>query len=696
MEPAHRPRVGEASPVLRALDSLHRYLKQSTTVYMVLVASLVGLLGGYAAVALRMMIRYGQQWIWGTPEPPSEHWSLLAWVQDLPWYWLVLAPTFGGFVVGLLVRYGAREARGHGVPEVMAAVATQGGRIRPRVAAVKATASSLCIASGGSVGREGPIVQIGAALGSSVAQVLGLGPRRMRTLVGCGAAAGIAAAFNAPVAGALFAVEIILGDFGVPQFSPIVISSVVATVVSRHFLGDFPAFEIPAYSMHHPAELLAYGVLGVLAAFTAILFTRTLHLTETMVERIRLWDPVKTALGGLAVGLLALAAPQVLGVGYEAMNGALEGRLGLAVLLGLLLAKLLAVSVTLGSGGSGGIFAPSLFLGAMLGGAVGAAMQYVMPGAAPPGAYALVGMGAVVAAATHAPITAIMILFELTSDYKIILPLMISCIVGTLIMIRVNRDSIYTIKLKERGIDVRHGQDVNLLRSIPVTEVLRSDTVRVREGELLGPLLGRILHDGETLLPVVDDDGKYLGSIGLPELRPFIEEEDQVVWNLLTAGDMANTELPTLPADARLDEVLDALDKGYRDELPVVADDGRFLGVVHLGDVLDRYRRELLKTRLAEELASSLPVTSRDHARHEVGDYVMAEVEVPPSLVGVSIGQAALRRRYGVNALLVRRHDPTRGLLDPVEASADDVLHAGDHLVVFGRAQAVDRLLSLV
>ncbi len=682
-------------PTLRPLAALNRYLKQSTTVYMVLVASLVGLLGGYSAVLLRMMIQQRQKAIWSTPELPSEHWSLLTWIQDLPWYWLVLAPTVGGFVVGLIVHYGAREARGHGVPEVMGAVATQGGRIRPRVAGIKALASSLCIASGGSVGREGPIVQIGSAIGSSVAQVLGLGPRRMRTLVGCGAAAGIAAAFNAPVAGALFAVEVILGDFGVPQFSPIVISSVVATVVSRHFLGDFPAFEIPAYSMHHPTEMVGYAVLGVLAAFTAILFTRTLHVTESVVDRMPLWDPLKTAGGGLLVGVLALLVPEVLGVGYEAMNEALDGHVGLLMLLLLMLAKLFAVCLTLGTGGSGGIFAPSLFLGAMLGGAVGVAMQYVMPDCAPPGAFALVGMGAVVAAATHAPITAIMILFELTADYKIILPLMISCILATLIMMRINRESIYTIKLSERGIEVRRGQDINLLRSIPVTEVAREDAICVLPNERLEPLLKRIFREGASLLPVVDENRKYLGTIGLPELRPFLDEEG-MVRQLLTAGDMASTNLPSIPADATLDFVLESLDKGYRDEMPVAHLDGTFLGVVHLADVLDRYRRELFKTQMANELAGSLPVGDGEQKRHRVGGFVMAEVEAPPSLVGLTIAGAAFRQRYGVNVLLIRRLDPVKGLQEPQAVAPGDLLSAGDRLVVFGPESAVDRLQSLM
>jgi len=681
--------------ILRPFAALNRYLKQSTTVYMVLVASLVGLLGGYSAVLLRMMIQYGQKLIWSTPELPSEHWSLLAWMETLPWYWLVLAPTVGGFFVGLIVHYGASEARGHGVPEVMAAVATKGGKIRPRVAGVKALASSLCIASGGSVGREGPIVQIGSAIGSSVAQALGLGPRRMRTLVGCGAAAGIAAAFNAPIAGAMFAVEVILGDFGVPQFSPIVISSVVATVVARHFLGDFPAFEIPTYSMHSPVELLGYAVLGVLAAFTAILFTRTLHATEGFSERTPIWQPLKTAIGGLLVGLLALAVPQVLGVGYEAMNDALDGHMGLFMLFILLLAKLVAVCLTLGTGGSGGIFAPSLFLGAMLGGAVGVGMQMIMPGSAPPGAYALVGMGAVVAAGTHAPITAIMILFELTADYKIILPLMISCILATLIVMRLSRESIYTIKLSERGIQVRRGQDINLLSSIPVTEVTRESSSMVLPNERLEPLLRRIFNQGESLLAVADRDGQYLGTIGLKELRPFLEEEG-MVRQLLTAQDIANAEIPGIQANATLDAVLEDLDKGYRDEMPVVSSDGKLVGVVHLADVLERYRRELFKTQMAGELAGSLSLADTGRHRHKVGNFVMAEIESPAFMAGLTISGAAFRQRYGVNVLLLRRLSADGQLQEPQTVNPDDVLNPGDFLVVFGPEKDVDRLHTLV
>ena len=672
-------------------QKLNAYLKQSTNVYMVLVAIFIGLVGGYGAVGFRLLIVQLQLWIWRPQGPISDSGGLLEWVRELPWWWVVAAPALGGLAVGWIVDTFAKEARGHGVPEVMEAVALRHGRIRPRVVAAKTIASGICIASGGSVGREGPIVQIGSAIGSTVGQFLKVSPRRLRTLVGCGAAAGIAATFNAPVAGALFAVEVILGDFGVPQFSPIVIASVVATVVSRQHLGDLPAFEIPHYSMEHPGELAAYAVLGLLAGLLAILFTRSLHTSEELFERLPLPAPLKAMAGGAAVGAIALLAPQVLGVGYEAMNQALTQAPGAWLLVGLLFAKVLAVSLTIGSGGSGGVFAPSLFLGASLGGAVGAVVQVWFPGAAPPGAYALVGMGAVVAAATHAPITAIMILFELTTDYKIILPLMISCIIGTLVMTRLHGDSIYTIKLRRRGVNIRDGQDVDLLRRIPVREVMRAEMATAAPQDPLLPLLQRLYHGQENCVYVVDAEGRLTGVIALNQMRSVLEDIG-LVQNLLLAEDVALAEWPSAKAGDTLDLVLRRLDQGYRDELPVV-DHKRLVGVVHVSDVLDRYRSEVFKHQMAETLASSIPGGGGEEVvSRRVGDFLMAEVDAPVALLGRTLVEADFRARHGVNVLLVKPHAPPGSSPAPRAPEAGYRFQDGDRLVVFGPARAVTAL----
>ena len=332
-------------PVLRYIRRIHDGFRQTEQIYMVLVAVVIGLLGGLCAVGFREFIQIVNRIAWH--EGPYS----LGHIAGLPWWWKVLAPAVGGLIVGFIIYFFAREAKGHGVPEVMEAVALRGGRIRPRVVIAKLLASGISIGSGGSVGREGPIVQIGSALGSTIGQWLKVDERRLRTLVGCGAAAGIAGTFNAPVAGALFAVEIILGDFGVAQFSPIVISSVAATVVSQHFLGDFPAFEVPAYSLVHASELFAYAALGILAALVALAFIRVLYGMEDVFDRIRVFSPAKTLVGGALIGFIGIGLPHVFGVGYEAINEALNGNLMWQFMLLLVVAKIIAVAITIGSGG---------------------------------------------------------------------------------------------------------------------------------------------------------------------------------------------------------------------------------------------------------------------------------------------------------------------------------------------------------
>jgi CIC family chloride channel protein len=458
---------------------------------MLVLAALIGLMGGYGSVLFRELIRLVQRVSWG-------EWSYgLDLVREHPWWWIALAPAVGGLLVGPLTERFAREARGHGVPEVMEAVALKSGFIRPRLTAVKALASAITIGTGGSVGREGPIVQIGAAAASTVGQLARVSGRQLRTLVGCGAAAAVAGTFNAPVAGALFAVEIILGDFAVSEFSPIVISSVLATVVSRHYLGDFPAFPVPPHELVSGWELGAYAVLGLVAAAVSLLFITLLYGLEDRFDRSRVPAWLRPALGGLVIGTVGIVFPEILGVGYEATTEALTGQLALATVAILILVKMAATGITLASGGSGGVFAPSLFLGAMTGALVGGLANHLFPElTGTQGAYALVGMGAVVAGTTQAPITAILIIFELTSDYKLILPLMASVIIATVVTTRVRRTSIYTEKLRRRGIDLFRGHELNLLRGIRTSEVMEPEPVTTREDRPLAELLERLLRDG--------------------------------------------------------------------------------------------------------------------------------------------------------------------------------------------------------
>ncbi|MDO0939052.1 chloride channel protein [Streptomyces sp. DG2A-72] len=448
----------------------------------------------------------------------------------VPWlgpYFVLLAPVLGGLLYGPLVNRFAKEARGHGVPEVMLAVAQGGGRISPKVAVVKTLASALTIGSGGSVGREGPIVQIGSALGSTLGRVAQVTEGRMKLLVACGAAGGIAATFNAPLAGVFFAMELILGTFSAEAFGATVLASVTASVIGRAAFGDVAFLNLPAFHVDHLAQYALFALLGVVAAVVGVGFSRFLYLVEDTCDwawRGPEW--LRPAVGGLALGLVLLVLPQMYGVGYPVLEKATEGGYAVGFLLLLLVGKMVATSLTIGIGGSGGVFAPSLFIGAMLGAAYGIGVRDLLPGTAGAvGAYALVAMGAVFAGAARAPITAVVILFELTGEYSIILPLMLAIVLATGVSRLLSRDTIYTLKLSRRGIDLDGpargapigAQDVGTVME-PLPSPLPSSTALSDAADLLS-------LSGHGALPVVDDTGNYVGVVTAQAVAEALAEQ---------------------------------------------------------------------------------------------------------------------------------------------------------------------------
>jgi len=489
--------------------------------------------------------------------------------------WMKIAmPAIGGLVVGLVVNFFASEAKGHGVPEVIQAIALRGGRIRKRVAAAKIFASAVTIGSGGSVGREGPMVQIGSSIGSSIGQLFKVPSVHMRTMVGCGAAAGIAATFNAPIAGVLFALEIIIGDFGVLQFSPVVLSSVTATTISRYYFGDFPHFAIPDYSIVSLWEFCFYPILGIITGLVGLTFTRILYKFEDWFEAVPIPDWIKPAIGGTLLGCVFAIFPEVFGVGYGAMNLALTNDIGLTTLFILIWVKILASSITLGSGGSGGIFAPSLFMGCMTGGAFGFVLHSILPGmTAMPGAYALVAMGGVVAGTTYAPITAILIIFEMSGSYSIILPLMLTCITATVMNSTIDRASIYTTKLLRRGIDIEAGRERHLLEHMVVKEVMTGDVVTIPESMPLSRIIWTFKTENAPYLHVVDQDKNLTGIISFRDIRTVLNEEGLL--ELIIADDIATKNPITITTDCTLQEALDKLTDRGVSQLPVLPSSGK-------------------------------------------------------------------------------------------------------------------------
>jgi CIC family chloride channel protein len=677
--------------------------RTTSHLFMVLVATACGLAGALGAIVFRSLISLVQATFFeGTAGLEAlfargflaETQDPLEAAQALSWYWRLLLPAAGGLIVGPLIYWFAREAKGHGVPEVMASVALRGGVIRKRVVTVKALASAISIGSGGSVGREGPIVQIGSALGSAIGQMLGVPASQLRTIVGCGAAAGVAATFNAPIAGALFAAEIVVGNFAVAQLSPIVISSVVATVVSRFVLGNHPAFEVPTYELVSPFELLPYVVAGLVAGLVALVFMRSLYFCEDLFDRTPIPEWLRAAVGGLLVGAIGIALPNVFGVGYSTITLALVGGIPAVMLGALLIAKIAATSLTIGSGGSGGVFAPSLFLGAMTGGFIGTFVHQWFPDAtASSGAYALVTMGAVVAAATHAPITAIIMIFELTQTINIIPPLMAACVVSTLVATFLQRDSIYTMKLRRRGIDLFQEEEQNVLRSLFVHDVVSREPEKLPTNASFQVVVERVLASDHTDFFVVDDANRLLGVIHLRELTRMLVEQDALK-KLVVAGDLLEPDQGTVTENDDLHVVMQMFSHSISDEIPVVdaVDQKTLVGSVHKRDVIHAYNQEVLRRDLAGTIQSTVVVASKGQQVDIGGGYVLQEVLPPSRYFGHTIRELAIASHTGAQVVLLRKRNPVDGRPAVRVASGDDVIDEGDRLVVAGTRSAVESL----
>ena len=502
-------------PIARYVETARGYrfefgrLSLSQSTFLLLAAIIVGLGGGFGAVAFRYLIFGASHLAMGLVAPAF---SFLGRANVVP----VL--IIGGIVTSFIVERFAKEAKGHGVPEVMAAVALRAGIIRPRVIAVKSLASATCIGFGGSCGREGPIVQIGSAIGSVLGQICRAPSPIVRTLVACGAASGISATFNAPIGGVFFASEVILGRFEPRSFASIVVASVVAAVIGRSFFGNHPSFTASEFYLVSPAELALYALLGVVAAFWAAGFVKLLYYIEDRFDAWRVGGWMKAALGFGLVGIIGIKYPQVFGVGYESVDAVLSQHVPALHAFALAVLKPLATSLTLGSGGSGGIFAPSLFTGAMLGDAFGTVAHAAFPSwTAGAAAYGLVAMSAVFAAAAEAPITSIMIVFEMSSDYTIILPLMVCTVIATLLGRKLLGYTIYEMKLVRQGIDWMRARNPGFFSRVRVSAVERRAPVIAKCGETVREVAAR-LRDTDELPYPWSTEGRFVGLVAVSEI----------------------------------------------------------------------------------------------------------------------------------------------------------------------------------
>lgn len=666
--------------ITRELSRFNDFIQSNQTTYMFIVACMVGILGGFGAVGFYYFTSFIQEIALGNGES-----SLLP-LATMKWYWKILIPVSGACIVGPLIYLVAREAKGHGVPEVMEAIALRNGVIRPIVVVIKYIASAITIGTGGSVGREGPIVQIGSALGSTVGQWLKFSPDRLKVLVGCGAAAGIAATFNAPIAGAFFSLEVILGNFALTSFGPIIMSSVLATVISRSILGNYAAFIVPQYELVSVWEIIFYIALGLVAGFVAFSFIRVLYKSEDVFDNFKIPEYTKNIVGSILLGFILIVFPQVYGGGYETITAVIESKLVWYLLILLVFAKLIATSITLGSGGSGGIFAPSLFLGAVAGGAFGEFIHFLFPGiTANSGAYAMVGMGAVVAGATHAPITAILILFELTNDYKIILAMMLACTISTFIARLLEKDSIYTLKLRRRGTSLNQGREEIIMKTFSVGDVMSPNAPVINETTPLDDIIKIFIENKESYYYVINAKGQFQGYLSTHELKSILHEEN--LKDLIIARDLIDSYKKYVTLKDDLAHCMDIFAHVECEHLPVIEDvlTYKLLGSISRRDIIDLYNREILRKdvlglKFIREIGDD---KSRSHVALP-DEYILDYLALPEQLIGRSIKELDIRAKMGVNIIAIKKRSGKVTEISEIPTSRTR-FNQGDILIVVGK-----------
>lgn len=585
-------RIAPGSERRRSANALRRWhaliqrvglLEWDEGVLLLVAGALIGIVGGLGVVGFYGLID-------------------LAYIAFVQWPRRVIGPFGAALYLPVLTGLGVwaawyvvrrtRTPEGQNVADVQLDVAKRHGVVRTRPVAVRTLASAITLGSGASAGSEGPVAVLGAAVGSVFGRALGLQPRHVKILVGCGAAAGIAGAFNAPFAGAFFALEEVLGSFSVAAFSPVVIASVVGALTAHSVLGSHPAFHMPPMVDVHPVEnALLYPLLGVACGLVSALYAWLTVKMPYWTSELRGPAWLRPVAGGVLVGAITAASGGLLyGTGHLSIPTPIFGGMVWYALVGLSLAKVLATALTLGTGGSGGVFTPSLFIGAALGGGLGRLFAGLIPGHfIHAEAWALVGMGGVVAGATRAPLTAIFMVYELTNDPSYVVPLMIVAVISLLVAKRCSPYGLYDGWLIERGEQVSHGIDEALMHRLHVTDALDPNGARVRPSASVAALALAASRTPQDAVAVVEDDGTLVGLVSRRALRTALEQVDAGM--VLVAEDLAETVTPLAP-EASLAEALRALNASALDALPVTAG-GEYAGMVGRSDILALYEREL-------------------------------------------------------------------------------------------------------
>jgi CIC family chloride channel protein len=538
-------------------------------------AAIIGLLGAFSSVVFREALRH-LQILWFGYDGPLEGAA-----SSLPWWGRLLVPAAGGLVAGTILFFGQRWSQTGRSLDFMEVIVLGNGIMRVRDTLVKSVSSLVTISSGGSIGREGPMVQLAAMMASLLGRIVKMSPARLRLFVACGAAAGIACAYNAPLTGAFFVAEIVLGSIAMESFLPLVVASVIATVISRQFLGSQPVYHMPNFGAVPNWQLAAHAVLGIIAGLFGPLFLLLLHGGERLFQRMKLPVFLKLGLGGLAVGVISIWSPGVWGNGYGVVELILNHPWTWQALVAILVLKILATVATTGSGGVGGVFTPTLFCGAVIGSLFGEGLHALLPHAqVTVGSFAIVGMGCVLAATTRAPIMSILIIFEMTLDYATVMPLMLACVSAFYVSRHIAAESVYSRQLHG------HSQGEPPLFLLHVRDLMKSGPLCVNETAGFAQIASVLASHTFKHLYVIDAERRFLGAIALQDLKPFLQDQD--LPQVVIALDLMRDDIPVLTSGASLKESLDIFSRHDGERLPVIDNlhDRHLVGALAKTDVL--------------------------------------------------------------------------------------------------------------
>ena len=680
----------DAAAARRGLFSLPRFGKlfwRDPNTQFLLLSAVAGALGALGSIAFRLATSHLTDLLVDARD-------IVAGAESLPVLLRIFLPAAGGLAGGFVVARVYREKGTHGIPQMIEVVALGRSRVRLRQSLGRALSSIAVISSGGSEGREGPIIQLGAALASTVGRRLNVSPERLRILTACGMAAGVAGAYNTPIAATLFVLEVVVGTFSMTIFGPAVVSAVTSTLLVRFFLGDEPVYRVAAFRLESIAEFAAFALIGILSGPASALLVRGLRAGRRLFLATKLTTPFSMALGGVIVGAIGIFLPEVWGNGFEATDRILRGNPTLLLLLLLFVGKIAATSATIGSGGVGGVFTPTLMIGATVGGMVARVCGLAFPGfEAPVGGYALLGMGGLMAAVTRAPLLAVIMIFELTQNTQVLLPMLVVSVASILSARAFDEESHYIESLRSAGIVWEKTPEATAMSNLKVSEIVRTGVKLIPETTPFSEVVKRFLDTRSLYLYIGDAQGRLLGVIDLHDVKTRFA--DPLLSDLVIAGDLVS-EIPFVTPDEPLTSVNEKL--WFRDlgQLPVVdaADTRRFLGIVTRRDLLGAFDHEVLQR---SRLLGRVRTFSEGEDGGEVDFFELpekhrlVELPVPHDLAGRTIGETGLRSRYGVSVLAVRRRT-REGLERRFVPEPNDRLEPGDVLIVLGTGDAIASL----